>query len=295
MPIVRVEKNKSFTVMSNIHLRDKDLSWKAKGIMSFMLSLPENWDYSIAGLVACAKDSRDGVRAALKELKDKGYLTTRRVHDSKGRLGDTEYILREQPDTECPVRNKKGDLPNTEKPTLEKPTLDKPTLDKPTLENPPQIITKLTKVLNETNTKEINTLSGNPDGSPEGRAEIISYLNEKAGTHYKSGTPKTVKLIKARMAEGFSLEDFRVVIDKKCADWLTDSEMCHYLRPETLFGNKFEGYLNQPAGSPNKVPYGDRVKYDFERRERERIEREANHDGEDGNTSADHIAKLLSW
>lgn len=73
---------------------------------------------------------------------------------------------------------------------------------------------------------------------------IISYLNEKAGTNYRASSAKTKTVIHARLAEGFSLEDFKTVIDNKCADWLGDEKMEKYLRPETLFGTKFEGYLN---------------------------------------------------
>ena len=73
---------------------------------------------------------------------------------------------------------------------------------------------------------------------------IIAYLNEKAGTKYKASTPKTKTAIHARMSEGFTVDDFKTVIDKKCAEWLGDEKMEKYLRPETLFGTKFEGYLN---------------------------------------------------
>lgn len=77
--------------------------------------------------------------------------------------------------------------------------------------------------------------------------QIIDYLNEKAGTQYRYKTSKTKEKIKARYNEGFSFDDFKVVIDKKCAEWLMNADMCKYLRPETLFGTKFEGYLNQPV------------------------------------------------
>ena len=73
---------------------------------------------------------------------------------------------------------------------------------------------------------------------------VISYLNEKAGTKYKASTAKTRSVIHARLAEGFKLEDFKTVIDKKCQEWLGSPTMERYLRPETLFGTKFEGYLN---------------------------------------------------
>lgn len=74
--------------------------------------------------------------------------------------------------------------------------------------------------------------------------EVVSYLNEKVGTNYRSSTPKTQSLIRTRVSEGFTVEDFKVVIDKKCAEWIGDERMEQYLRPETLFGTKFEAYLN---------------------------------------------------
>lgn len=88
-------------------------------------------------------------------------------------------------------------------------------------------------------------------------AEIIDYLNQKAGTRYRATTSSTRKHIKARIAEGFTVEDFKTVIDKKCAEWLGNSKMEQYLRPETLFGTKFEGYLNakpQRAQQANTLP-----------------------------------------
>lgn len=77
--------------------------------------------------------------------------------------------------------------------------------------------------------------------------KIIDYLNEKAGTHFKSDTGETVRLIKARWNQGFDLDAFKYVIDLKCKQWLCDEKMVNYLRPQTLFGTKFESYLNQRA------------------------------------------------
>lgn len=81
---------------------------------------------------------------------------------------------------------------------------------------------------------------------------IVDYLNEKTNSKYKHTTPKTKSLINARVKEGFTVEDFTKVIDTKCNDWLSDSKMKNYLRPETLFGTKFEGYLNQSSDSVSK-------------------------------------------
>lgn len=96
--------------------------------------------------------------------------------------------------------------------------------------------------------KDINTLSGKPDSPSLPYQEIIEYLNNAAGTKYKHSTKKTQSLIKARFNEGFTLDDFKRVIDNKIATWLKDPNMVKYLRPETLFGTKFEGYLNEKVG-----------------------------------------------
>lgn len=84
---------------------------------------------------------------------------------------------------------------------------------------------------------------------PDPTEEVIDHLNQRAGTHYKATTASTRKLIKARLKEGFTVDEFKMVIDKKCADWLNNPAMAEYLRPETLFGNKFESYLNAKSRS----------------------------------------------
>lgn len=86
---------------------------------------------------------------------------------------------------------------------------------------------------------------------PDPTEEVVNHLNQRAGTHYKATTSNTRKLVKARLNEGFTIDDMKLVIDKKCADWLNKPEMAQYLRPETLFGNKFEGYLNANVGPQN--------------------------------------------
>lgn len=110
-------------------------------------------------------------------------------------------------------------------------------------------VNSLTEITTETTTK-ITSERDNVASAPVPALpikEIIDYLNEKCGTRYKASSKKTQGLIKARFQEGFTLTDFTVVIDKKTAEWLTDKKMNQYLRPETLFGTKFEAYLNQKA------------------------------------------------
>ena len=122
MSVVRVHKNSNFTVMSNYHFKEKKMSLKAKGLLSLMLSLPDDWDYSIAGLTTLSKDGRDGVMSALGELEKFGYLERARVINDKGQFAGVEYNIYESPQ-EKPVSEK----PNQENSTLEKPNSEKTT------------------------------------------------------------------------------------------------------------------------------------------------------------------------
>lgn len=93
MAVFRVEKTKDFTIMSNHHLRNTELSLKAKGLLSLMLSLPEDWDYTTKGLAHICKDGVDSITTALKELERHGYLTRQRLRYDNGQLGDIEYTI----------------------------------------------------------------------------------------------------------------------------------------------------------------------------------------------------------
>ncbi len=128
MAVFRVERNKGYTVMSNHHLRNKDLTLKAKGLLSQMLSLPEDWDYTLAGLSHINREKIDAIREAVRELEKAGYIVRSRERDEKGRLRGADYIIYEQPQP-----------PNLDLPTLDNPTLENPMLENPTLENPMQL------------------------------------------------------------------------------------------------------------------------------------------------------------
>ena len=141
MAVCRVERTGDYTTMSNHHLRNKEISLKAKGLLSLMLSLPEEWDYTVLGLAYICKDGSDGVRSALRELEKAGYVERHRIRDDVGRFSATEYIIREHPVIESRAPPQR-EHPRVENPTLENPALDNPTLEKPTQENPAQLITK---------------------------------------------------------------------------------------------------------------------------------------------------------
>lgn len=122
MAVCRVEKNKNYTTMSNYHLRDPNLSNKARGLLSTMLSLPDNWDYTTRGLAKICKDGVDGITAQLKELEQYGYLIRHRIRDTGGRIVDMEYIIYERPHTASP---------DTEKPYMVKPDMALPRPETP--------------------------------------------------------------------------------------------------------------------------------------------------------------------
>ena len=130
MSVFRVERNRNYTVMSNYHLRDKRLSLKAKGLLSQMLSLPEDWDYTLGGLAQINREKIDAIRAAVRELEAAGYIIRSRERDAKGRLRGADYVIYEQPQTQPPA---------PDSPTLENPMLENPALDFPTSENPTQL------------------------------------------------------------------------------------------------------------------------------------------------------------
>ena len=137
MAVFRVERSKGYTVMSNHHLRNKDLSLKAKGLLSQMLSLPENWDYTLKGLSLINRESIDAIRTAVWELEKAGYITRQQNRDGKGKMADMIYTIYEQPQPRPEQPDKAA--PGLENPVLENPTSDNPTPGNPTLENPMQL------------------------------------------------------------------------------------------------------------------------------------------------------------
>lgn len=136
MAVFRVEKNRGYTVMSNFHLKDTSLTLKAKGLLSMMLSLPDEWNYTTRGLAAICKEGVDSIGSTLRELEKQGYIIRNQLRDSKGRISDTEYIIYEHPQHKPDATAPDTDIPHTEKPYL-----DNPDMDKPYLENPVQLIT----------------------------------------------------------------------------------------------------------------------------------------------------------
>ena len=159
MAVFRVHKNENYTVLSNYHFKERGMTLKAKGLLSLMLSLPEGWDYSAAGLVTLSKDGKDSVNAALKELEKFGYLRRTQAIDTGGKFSGYNYEIYEQPSDaakaaaaeKAAAAQPKAENPPTGEPFAENPTTGKPTTEKPTTENPQQLNT------DSLTTKKLNT------------------------------------------------------------------------------------------------------------------------------------------
>lgn len=192
MAVVRSEKNSGFTRISNSLFKEKNMSLKAKGLLSLMLSLPDDWDYSINGLVELSTDGKDSVMKALSELERFGYLKRRRVTDEKGHFAGYEYDIFEQP---------QSDTPYAEKPCTENPNTDNPIAGKPYSENPPQLTTKYIndeniKLLSKSDDETDGQLSLTGDKSQSGNTITVSV--KEAAEHIYSAYPR-----KEGKAKGF--------------------------------------------------------------------------------------------
>jgi len=166
MAVFRIEKTRDYTVMSNHHLRDKSLSLKAKGLLSLMLSLPEEWDYTTKGLARICKDGVDSICAGVRELEEHGYVIRQRVRNPNGQLGAIEYTILEQP------RPPEPEKPERENPVLDNPEQAYPVLEEPEQGNPAQLNTNRSS--KEKSKKDLS--------STEGSNPVLSSPNAPRGS-----------------------------------------------------------------------------------------------------------------
>ena len=162
MAVFRIEKTRDYTVMANHHLRNTKLSLKAKGLLSLMLSLPEDWDYTTKGLAKICKDGVDSICSTVNELEEHGYVIRERIRNAKGQLTDIQYTILEQPKPPQPGQGK----PKQENPVLDSPVLGTPKQEEPEQGNPAQLNTKNSsnQGLNTdlSNTEVSNPIQSNP-------------------------------------------------------------------------------------------------------------------------------------
>ncbi len=165
MAVFRIERTQNYTVMSNYHLRDKALSLKSKGLLSMMLSLPEDWNYTTRGLAKICKEGVDAIGGALRELEAAGYIVRHQLRDRQGRISDTEYVIYEQPQPKAPDTSQ----PDTASPDTENPYLADPDTGKPAELN-----------IEKSKTQKSNTQGSSTDSIPF-RATAAARPPERKG------------------------------------------------------------------------------------------------------------------
>ena len=177
MPVFRIERTRDYTVMSNHHLKNPDLSLKAKGLLSMMLSFPDGWNYSERGLASICKEGVDAIHSAIKELESTGYMERHQLRGKGGRIVDTEYVIYEKPHTPDMAP------PDTENPDMDSPDMALPDAASPDAaapepENPGELNNKKPNT-KKSNTQVFNTQSftppapsrGDEDGTTDGLTE----------------------------------------------------------------------------------------------------------------------------
>ena len=163
MAVFRIERTRDYTVMSNHHLRNHELSLKAKGLLSMMLSLPDDWNYTTRGLAKICKEGVDAIGNALRELETAGYIVRHQLRDRQGRISDTEYVIYEQPQQ-----------PETPQPDTASPDTENPYLDKPNTEKPAELN------IEKSNTQKLITQGSSTDSIPF-REPAAAQLPERKG------------------------------------------------------------------------------------------------------------------
>lgn len=217
MAKIRATYERNYTVIANSCIKNPNLSLKAKGLMIVLWSLPDGWSFSVEGLTAMMKEGKTAISAAVQELEAEGYLTRKQLRKANGQADGKEWILRDMPSVENVTSD---NVMADNRAQLSKEELSK--------EN------KESKDIQDSTSTIFHSCVN----------EIVSYLNELAMTSYRPTTPKTQAMIRSRMNEGFTVEDFKKVIAFKVMKW-QNTDFAPYLRPDTLFGTKFEGYLNE--------------------------------------------------
>lgn len=225
--------------------RDSSLPLAAKGLYAYLAAFCGTDDECYPSVDTILREtgvSKETFYKHINVLVKMGVVKKQQINKD-GRFGKTVYKLTHKvvvSDLPCTI------FPNTVKPIPKKPTTRKPTTGNPTTNN------------NSINNNNINNNSNkhiveqNSTGHPF--KEVIEYLNNRSGKNYRYTTKATQRHIRARFEEGFTLEDFKRVIDWKTSEWLENDKMERYLRPETLFGTKFESYLNESPALPKDLP-----------------------------------------
>lgn len=249
MPKLIKRDRGNYTNVSNIVVRDSRLSWKARGIFLYLWSQANEWQFYVSEVATHATDGEDALRSGLKELEQYGYLERTPAKNEKGAFNGLLWILQDKPEIDDQhsgfpddgeIRQKapkKTDLAETGKTGGRKTRAP----ENPTLRNNNNKNYQYKELTIERKEDKGTAQDAEP---PIPYKEIIDYLNQKTGAHYKPSSKANQKLIKARIKEGYTVQDFKTVVDNKAFEW-QHTDMWQFMRPSTLFSpSHFDDYLN---------------------------------------------------
>lgn len=244
-----IKKDRSnYTNTSNLIIRDDRLHWNSRGIFVYLWSQANEWQFYVKEVVKHSPGGETELRTALKELEKYGYLKRTPRHGQRGSFNGMDWILSdvgglsrhtENPDDGSINENqqKDSDYPSSAK-TVERETRR---TDNRTLRNNNNKNYQYKEISNKRKEKNSPAQSTEPHIPYQ---EILDYLNSKTKAHYKASSAVNQRLIRARFKDGYTLQDFKTVIDNKAFEW-QHSDMWKYMRPSTLFGSHFDDYLNE--------------------------------------------------
>ena len=249
MPKLIKRDRDNYTNVSNIVVRDSRLSWKARGIFLYLWSQANEWQFYVGEIATHATDGESALRSGLKELEQYGYLERNHRHNDSGSFDGMNWILTDTPeqDSDHHAENR-NDAEITQKAgkMSEKASYAKPIR----CETHPMQNRSLRNNNNKNYQYKEISIERNKNNSstkvepPIPYQQIIDYLNQKTGAHYKPSSKANQRLIKARFKEGYKLDDFKTVIDNKAFEW-QHTDMWQFMRPSTLFSpSHFDDYLN---------------------------------------------------
>lgn len=246
----------NYTNTDNQLVRDDNLSWKARGIFNYLWSQANEWQFYVSEVAKHSKkDGESALQSGLRELEELGYLKRTNRQTKSGKFDGLDWIL----DDKASLNRQAENTVDGENTKNNKKISDYPSAEKTVGRENRRTVNRPLRNNNNKNyqSKELTNIKTNSlaTAEPSIYKDVIDHLNDKVGAKYKPNSAVNKRLIDARAKEGYSLDDFKTVIDNKCATWAHDPKMSKYLRPQTLFGTKFESYLNEKA--PNKPPQTD--------------------------------------
>ena len=250
--------NGNYTNTNNQLVRDDDLTWKARGIFNYLWSQANEWQFYVKEIASHSKDGEKALQSGLQELEKHGYLKRVNRHSKNGSFDGLDWILDDTGRLNRQAQNSVNGKMSTNPPKNRQNTPDVKSAQR---EKRPAQNLRLSNNNNKNyQYKEISNKRNNGSAEAEPSTihkDVIDYLNGKIGARYKASSAINKRLIDARVKEGYKLDDFKRVIDNKVASWSQDQKMSKYLRPQTLFGTKFESYLNERAPSvPAHASFG---------------------------------------